>query len=305
MKVVDMKPQAAENLLKGFGAAGFQATELARASGILREMLADRECTVFFAFTSNMMASGLRGLFIDLARRRLFDAAITAGGSLDHDFIRSFEDYEIGSFAEDDVRLHRGSVNRLGNILVPNARYVSFEKRVRPVLEALYRRRRTVSPGDISAELGDFLKKRKSFLGECRKNGIPVFCPGITDSALGLQLYYVKQDHADFAVDVTADMGALGTMVLSAKRTGALVLGGGISKHHTIAVNLLRGGLDYAVYVTTAAEYDGSLSGARASEAKSWGKVAEKGATATVHGDASIVFPLLHASLGEGLKMRS
>jgi deoxyhypusine synthase len=298
MHVRDLKPQKNGLKLADLESTGFQATELARAAGVTKSMLADEGCTVFFAFTSNMMASGLRGLFIDMAKRRLFDAVVIAGGALDHDFIRAFEEYDVGSFCEDDVLLHKKSVNRLGNIRVPNERYVSFEKRVRPVLEGLYRRKRSVSPREIASELGGFLSGRRSFLAECAKNKIPVFCPGITDSALGLQIYFVKQDHRDFCVDVTADMNELGTLVLSAKRTGALVLGGGISKHHTIAANLLRGGLDYAVYVTTASEFDGSLSGAAASEAKSWGKVAEKGTTATVHADASIAFPLIHAGLG-------
>jgi deoxyhypusine synthase len=71
------------------------------------------------------------------------------------------------------------------------------------------------------------------------------------------------------------------------------VLGGGISKHHAIGVNLLRGGLDYAVYVTTSSPWDGSLSGARTNEAVSWGKIAEKARHVTVDCDATIAFPLI------------
>ena len=92
-------------------------------------------------------------------------------------------------------------------------------------------------------------------------------------------------------------MKELANMVLSAKRTGALILGGGISKHYTIASNLLRGGLDYSVYITTASAYDGSLSGAFPREAKSWGKIKEKGSTSVVYGDATILLPLLYSSI--------
>jgi deoxyhypusine synthase len=260
-------------------------------------MQEDKGCTRFFAFTSNLMASGLRGLFIEMAKRRMFDAVVTAGGALDHDFIRAHAGYEIGSFAEDDVGLHRRSVNRLGNILVPNERYVMFEKKIRPVLEKLYKNKKTVSPREVSSAMGEALKGKKSFLGECHRQGIPVFCPGITDSALGLQMHFFKQDHRDFAVDVTADMKEMAALVLGAKKTGAIILGGGISKHYTIASNLLRGGLDYSVYATTAGEFDGSLSGARASEAKSWGKIGERAATATVHCDATIAFPLIFSGV--------
>ncbi|MFH1199933.1 MAG: deoxyhypusine synthase [Candidatus Micrarchaeota archaeon] len=297
MKVRDLKANKIGGFLKGLEQTGFQATQLARAARAANEMLADKDATVFFAFTSNLMASGLRGLFIDMAKKRMFDAVITAGGALDHDLIRAYSDYDIGEFASDDVALHKKSVNRLGNILVPNERYVLLEKKMKPILAALYKRKKSMSPREISTGIGKSLSGRQSFLGECAKNGIPVFCPGITDSAVGLQLHFFKQDHRDFAVDVTADMGELATLVLSAKRTGALVLGGGISKHHTIASNLLRGGFDYAIYITTAGEFDGSLSGARASEAVSWGKIREKGVTATVHADATIAFPLLYSGL--------
>ncbi len=297
MKVVDLKPGKIGGMLEGLEGTGFQATELARAIKTASAMQEDRDCTRFFAFTSNLMASGLRGLFIEMVKRKMMDAVVTAGGALDHDFIRAYADYEIGSFAEDDVRLHRRSVNRLGNILVPNERYVMFERKIKPVLAALYKKKSIVSPREVATELGKALVGKKSFLAECYKRGIPVFCPGITDSALGLQMHFFKQDHRDFGVDVTADMGELAAMVLSAKKTGAIILGGGISKHYAIASNLLRGGLDYAVYVTTAGEFDGSLSGARASEAKSWGKIGERAKTATVHADATIAFPILYSGM--------
>ena len=90
-------------------------------------------------------------------------------------------------------------------------------------------------------------------------------------------------------------MKKLANIVMLAKKTGGIILGGGISKHHTIGANVVRGGLDYAVYLTTAAEWDGSLSGAKTNEAVSWGKISEKARPVTVHGDATITFPLIMA----------
>ncbi len=91
----------------------------------------------------------------------------------------------------------------------------------------------------------------------------------------------------------------LGDIVVNAGKTGGIILGGGIAKHHTIGVNILKEGLDYAVYVTTSAAWDGSLSGATTNEAKSWSKIKEKGNTATVYGDATIIFPLIMAKVLE------
>ncbi|MEM4141489.1 MAG: deoxyhypusine synthase family protein, partial [Thermoplasmata archaeon] len=77
------------------------------------------------------------------------------------------------------------------------------------------------------------------------------------------------------------------------KKTGALMIGGGISKHHTIWWNQFKGGLDYAIYITTAVEYDGSLSGARTREAISWGKIKQKAKHITVEGDATVLLPII------------
>ena len=105
-----------------------------------------------------------------------------------------------------------------------------------------------------------------------------------------------------FKLDLFKDEHELNNLVLDAKRTGALMIGGGISKHHTIWWNQFRGGLDYAVYITTADEWDGSLSGARVKEGISWGKVRKDAQYKTIEGDATVLLPLMVSSLLERLK---
>jgi deoxyhypusine synthase len=272
---------------------GFQATNVGRAIDIIGRMK-QAGATVFLTFTSNMVASGLRGIFSEMCKRKFVDGIITAGGSLDHDLIRSEKDYLIGDFTMDDAELHKKGMNRIGNILVPNECYEYLEEFIVPVFEDLYKKQKTISPSEIADAIG---KKTKSdsFLYWCSKNRIPVFCPGITDSAIGLQAYFFKQRKKDFAIDVTKDMNDLAQLSLNAKKTGGIVLGGGISKHHAIGVNLLRGGFDYAVYVTTSSPWDGSLSGARTNEGISWGKIKENASHVTVDCDATIAFPLIIA----------
>ncbi len=289
----------AGQLVKQMENAGFQASNLADAVRVLREMDADKECTTFLAFTANMVASGLRGVFAKLVRDGFADAIITTGGSIDHDVIKSHAPYLLSSFNEDDVSLHKKGINRIGNILVPNDRYILLEEKVQPVLEECYCEKKTWNGRELVERLGKELciNDKNSILKACVERGVPVFSPGLIDSALGLNIYQFKLKHRDFVLDAAGDMENLDQMVFAKKKTGALICGGGISKHYTIACNLLKGGLDYSVYVTTASEYDGSLSGAPAREAKSWGKIKEKGTTATVVGDATIALPLMVASL--------
>jgi len=275
---------------------GFQATEIGNAVDAIKEMRASGS-RVFFSFTANMMAAGLRGVFIQLTERGLIDVVVTTGGSIDHDIIRSYKDYLVGEFKADDVRLRQAGVNRIGNIFVPSQRYDLLEKKVQPILESAYKKKKIWSPRDIILELSKPLKNEKSFLGACLKNNIPVYTPNLLDSALGLQIYFFKQERPDFIIDATGDINQFAETVLTAEKTGAIILGGGTAKHYTLGANLLRGGLDYAVYVTTAHHSDGSLSGAPPSEGVSWGKVREKKKTAVVYGDATVVFPLIVAGL--------
>ncbi len=285
-------------LLSRLETTGFQASELAEGARILREMKEDEDCTVFLAFTANMVASGLRGVFAQLVKNGFADAVITTGGSIDHDVIKSFEPYLLGSFREDDVALHKKGINRIGNIMVPNERYELLEKKLLPVFKGLYAKKKIVSASELISEVSSVVRDENSFLYWCSKRGVPVFSPGLVDSALGLQLFFFKQDAPDFALDESADLKKMSRIIFDAKRTGALICGGGISKHFTIASNLLRGGLDYSVYATTATPFDGSLSGAEPREAKSWGKITEKGKTATVYGDATINLPLMVGAAG-------
>jgi len=110
-------------------------------------------------------------------------------------------------------------------------------------------------------------------------------------------MYY--QEHRDFTIDLFSDEQSLSDIVFTSKKMGAFIIGGGISKHHVIWWAQFKDGLDYAVYLTTAVEHDGSLSGARMREAVSWGKLKEQATYVTVEGDATVLLPLMSSALFE------
>jgi len=66
-------------------------------------------------------------------------------------------------------------------------------------------------------------------------------------------------------------------------------------KHHICNANMLRNGADYAVFINTGQEFDGSDSGARPDEAVSWGKISLQAHPVKVYSEATIAFPLLVA----------
>jgi deoxyhypusine synthase len=283
---------------------GFQATNVGRAVGVIEKMRQEKS-TIFLSFTSNMVSSGLRETFAYMVKNRMVDAIITSVGSIEEDLMKTEMPFLLGDFNADDVDLHRKGINRIGNIFVPNNRYERLEKMLDPFFaEMLERQKKTgrmAAPSEIIFELGKKVKDENSILHWASRNNVPIFCPAITDGAFGLQLYFfknLKKENGALGIDVTGDMDKLAEMVYDAKKTGGIILGGGVAKHHTIGVNILRGGLDYAVYVSTGTEYDGSLSGARPKEAKSWSKIKEEANNVFIEGDATIIFPLIMASVG-------
>ena len=277
---------------------GFTAGKTAVGVHILERMINDKDCVKFLSFTGNLVATGTRGVFKELVERRLVDVIITTCGTLDHDLARCWKDYYRGSFIMNDTKLHEQGVNRLGNVLVPNESYGTIiEQKIQALLQELYKEgKRELSASQLTREIGLRCCNDTSILYWAAKHGVPVYVPGITDGAVGYQTWLFSQDH-DFKLNLLKDSGQLNEIVFDAKKTGALIVGGGISKHHTIWWNQFKDGLDFVVYVSTADEWDGSLSGARPREAVSWGKISPEAKRIMVEGDASLILPLMMGAL--------
>ena len=288
-----------DQLIKQLGAGGgFVAKKVDLAVDIWKKMIMDKKCVKFFSFPACVVATGCRGVIRDLVKRKLVDVLITTCGTLDHDIARCWRGYYHGEFVTDDARLRKHGINRLGNIFIPDESYGEIlEEKIQPILKNMWRAgKNRFSVKELVWELGRRLK-RNSILYWTWKNKIPVYVPGIFDGAVGSQLWLFWQTHRELKIDQFEDQQELADITFSAEKTGAIIIGGGISKHHTIWWNQFRGGLDYAVYITTAVEWDGSLSGARVREAISWKKVKPNAAHVTVEGDATVFLPLITTAL--------
>jgi deoxyhypusine synthase len=280
---------------------GFTGRKLAEAVDIIEKMMR-RDCTVFLSFPADIMATGTRGVIVELVKRKLVDVIITTCGTLDHDLARTWKSYYHGDFNMDDALLRHRGINRLGNVLVPDGSYgLILEKKLIPMFGEILSGRQSITTHELIDQVGARIRDEGSLLHWCHRNKVPVYVPGITDGSFGSQIWMYWQDHRDLKIDLFRDEQELSDITFEAKETGAIVVGGGISKHHTIWWNQFRGGLDYAVYLTTAVEYDGSLSGAQVREAVSWGKVKEGADQVTVEGDATITLPIIVASLVDRL----
>jgi deoxyhypusine synthase len=297
-KVRDLHVSASEDITSLVDAmgegGGFMASNLYDVASTYSAMCSRAGCVKFLSFPAAIMATGTRGVLIDMVKAGLVDVIVTTCGTLDHDIARTLADYYQGSFELDDAKLRRAGYHRLGNVLVPLENYGPLiEKRVQPLLARIYEKSRSITTEELCREIGKDLNSERSLLYWAQKRGVPVFVPGITDGAVGSQLWLFTEGHRDFHVDLIGDERRLSDITSEARETGALVLGGGISKHHVIWWGLFRGGLDWACYITTASEFDGSLSGAHLREAISWGKVKEKAKQASLYAEVTTVLPLI------------
>jgi len=277
---------------------GFESVNLSDGLEILSEMIADRQCLRFVSFVGAVVSTGLRGIIKNMIKNKWFDVAITTCGALDHDIARHFSHYKEGSFTMDDMELADQNIHRLGNVLVPMDSYGPLiEEKMQEFLEEEYQKgTKEMTTAEISKMIGKHLGE-DSFLYWAYKNDISVVVPGIMDGAVGSQIWLFTQKHNDFKLDMTGDANLLSGLIFKAEKSGAFMIGGGISKHHTLWWNQYREGLDYAFYITTAQEFDGSLSGALVREAISWGKVTQKARQATLHAEVTTILPFIYAAL--------
>ena len=290
-------------------AGGFTATKLAKARDMLSMMFeeAGSEGVVnWVSFPAALCATGTRGFFLELVKRRLVDVIVTTCGTLDHDLARTYRHYFHGDFELDDIALGQQGLNRLGNVIIPNECYGEIlEAKVLPWLSEIEEERRISGDStwngfgtvELCWALGDRIEDEGSLLYWAAKHRIPIVIPGITDGSIGAQLFMYRQKSPSFMIDVLADEEICSNLSWTSRKANALMVGGGISKHHVIWWNQYRGGLDSAIGISTAPEYDGSLSGARLREAISWGKIRPNAPHILIEGEASVILPILGAAL--------
>jgi deoxyhypusine synthase len=281
-----------DKILNSYLTTGAQATNFARAVEIIKKMRKDR-AFIYLGYTSNMVTTGMREIIRYLVENKMVDYLVTTAGGIEEDFIKCLGDFKIGDFGLDGKELRDKGINRAGNVLIPNSRYCKFEDFVIPLIEK--HRDEIKTPSDLIKLFGKEINNKESIYYWAYKNNIPVFCPAIMDGSLGDMIYFYRFKNKDFKLDIVEDTTELNNSTIGKEKTGMIILGGGVVKHSICNANMYRNGADYAVYINTAQEFDGSDSGARPDEAVSWGKISKKAESVKVYGDATIIFPLIVA----------
>ena len=302
-----------DELVVGLRGCAFGAGRLAKAVDIYEEML-NEETTKFIGIAGALVPAGMRPILADMIRERYVDVVVTTGANLVHDIMEALGEHHYlscdaaasaGGALVDDVLLRKQGIDRIYDVVVHDEAFAHLEDFLRTVFEQLDHKRYSIR--ELLTAIGENLSDRNSILRSAVDSDVPVFCPAIADSMIGLHAWIYKQAGA-LEVDAFDDTRELIDLFCEAKRTGAIILGGGVPKNFIFQSALIaprkdgQEGLDYAIQITTKTPEDGSLSGATLEEAKSWGKIGENAKAVTVYCDATIALPIIVAAVRERME---
>jgi len=285
MKVLD--------LVESMGKIGFGAKKISKASLIMKSMFEDKDCRVFLGVAGAMVPAGMKEIIIDMLDN--VDIFVTTGANLTHDLIESLggKHYE-GSEFEDDKKLNEKGIDRIYNVFMKNSVYEKLED----FFEKNYNELRKCN--DIKEflwKLGE-LTSGKGILKKCYEKKLPIFCPGIADSGIGLMMWgRLAEGKEKTNIDVFADMNDIIDFSWRAEKTGVIYVGGGLPKNFIQQSLQFSKGADYGIQITTDRAEPGGSSGAPLREGISWGKMKGDANFVDVFCDATIALPLIYASI--------
>ena len=288
MKISDLISQFDESGVLGAG-------RVARACNILTDMIQDEDMKVFMSLGGPLIPGGMRNIVTKMINDGHVDLIVSSGANITHDLVEAFGGSHYRHEGKDDEELNEEGIGRIADINVGSDDFTIFETEITKIFEQIASERQSISIQELLHEIGLLVEDENSFVATAARNNVPIFAPGLIDSMMGLQLWIFNQDH-DFVVDAVADMHYLSDIVFEAEKVGAILLGGGLTKHYTLASNVIKGGLDAAIQITMDRPEAGSLGGAPLEEAKSWAKARCGSSLASVVGDVTIIFPLIYAA---------
>ncbi|MFB6112227.1 MAG: deoxyhypusine synthase [Halobacteriaceae archaeon] len=300
-----------------YGRAGIGADDLHAAVDVTARMFGDEDVTVLLGLAGAMVPGGMRTIIADLIADGYVDALVTTGATLTHDAIEAIGGHHHHGRAhaaelsaqEHDETLRREEVDRIYDVYLPQEHFAAFEEHLRervfPQCEgptSIQAFTEQLGVANAAANRAAETDAAPGIAATAAEHGVPIYCPAIQDSILGLQAWMYSQT-SSFTLDALADMTPLNDLAYEAESAGALVVGGGVPKNYVLQTMLVvPEAYRYAVQLTMDPEATGGLSGATLDEARSWGKLEPEARNATVVGDATITLPLLVAAARERIE---
>src|SRR4051812_45882271 len=307
-----VQPDAsASDLLARMERISFQGRNLATARRIWEKML-DGDCTIFLGMAGALSAGGLRLIVAHLIANRYVDCLVSTGANLYHDLHETRgQSHYIGSPHADDAALAEHRIDRVYDTYASEDEFISNDNWIADFATTLERRPYTTR--EFLHLLGGHLWRttgRDGILTAAFRANVPIFCPAIADSSIGMGLSQARQKAAGKGyIDIIDDIVESANLVIRRPRTASVVLGGGTPKNFINQASVQAefysdevGGHRYALQIVTDVPHFGGASGSSLEEAQSWGKLATDSAKVSVQADATIALPMLATALASSAR---
>lgn len=309
IKHIDVtKSRNIHQIINSFNNTSFQSRNLAKCLSVFKSMLADKDAVIFFGLSGAMIPAGMRKVISDMIAFNMIDVVVSTGANMYHDFFESmgFHHY-VAKEHTDDSDLRELRIDRIYDTLADDKLFLEIDAFFSSFPGTLEQRH--YSTREFFEKLGEEMDDHSSIIKTAYKSGVPIFCPTLHDSGIGIGLMvYCFKNHPEskFSIDFLRDNYEIMQIVKLSKSTGVFYAGGGVPKNYIQQVEPMlevwgenHPGHQYAIQITTDDPKWGGLSGCTFEEAKSWGKISYSATSATVYIDATIGLPLLVAAMME------
>ncbi len=290
------------DLVSAWSRTSIQSRSVSECAHVYENMISDpSRPTIFLGLSGALIAGGLRKVIRDLVDAGFVDVIVSTGAILYQDVYQShgFRHF-IGTPSSDDALLHDLYIDRIYDTYVDEVGFVKIDDVVGSIASKMDPRKYSTREF-MKILANEAASDPDSIVGTAAKWGVPVFCPAIADSSIGIGLAGLyrgakKARRKLMQLDTIQDNYEIAQIVLKSKKTGSIYIGGGVPKNYIndAAVMLdYTPGHSYALQITTDAPHWGWLTGSTLDEAKSWGKVSKKATRATAYVEATIGLPLV------------
>jgi len=303
------KSRKINHILNSFHNTSFQSRNLAKCFSVFKSMLADREAVIFFGLSGALIPGGMRKVIRDMIDLNMIDVLVSTGANLYHDFFESYGYHHyVAQEHVDDEELRKLRIDRIYDTFADDTLFLKMDAFFSEFTETL--ETREYSTRELFWELGKKTNDPLSIIRTAYRSGVPIFCPTIHDSGIGIGLTahrFKNSPDSGFSIDLLRDNYEIMQIAKLARSTAVFYVGGGVPKNYIQQIEPMlevcsyfdHPGHQYAIQITTDDPKWGGLSGCTFEEAKSWGKVSYSATSATVYIDATIGLPLLVAGVIE------
>ena len=277
------------------------AGRVGKAVNICESMIKDKDCKVFLGLAGPLVPGGMREIIMDIIENDWVDVVVTTGAALTHDLGEAlgYRHYQ-GSADADDAELYKRGFDRVYESYMPNKIYEGIEDFIAKNFEQLKDKK---SIKDFLWEIGK-LTPKKSICKACFEKKVPIFCPAISDSGIGLMIWGQLAKGKQVETRAFEDLKEIIDIAWTAKKAGVIYFGGGVPKNYIQQVmQLTPKSASYGVQITMDRPEPGGSSGAELKEGISWGKMNPKAKFVDLICDATIALPIIYAALRERINV--